>query len=43
MAIVTPAEPPAWQLSGVVDTQVEPTPQVRERYAEVREMTARRP
>ncbi len=37
------AEPPAWPLDDVVETRVEPTPQVRERYAEVREMTAKRP
>ncbi|MBZ5737206.1 xylulokinase [Nocardioides mangrovi] len=37
------AEPPAWPLEGVVETRVDPTPQVRERYAAVREMTAPRP
>ncbi|HEY0952918.1 xylulokinase [Nocardioides sp.] len=37
------AEPPEWPLADVVETHVEPTPQVRERYAEVREMTAKRP
>ena len=37
------AEPPTWPLDDVVETRVEPTPQVRERYAEVREMTAKRP
>jgi len=37
------AEPPQWPLADVVETQVEPTPAVRERYAEVREMTAKRP
>jgi xylulokinase len=36
-------EPPSWPLSGVVETQVEPTPHVRERYAEVRDLTATRP
>ena len=34
------AEPPEWPLSDVVETEVEPTPHVRERYAEVRELTA---
>ena len=33
-------EPPEWPLSDVVETEVEPTPHVRERYAEVRELTA---
>lgn len=33
-------EPPEWPLSDVEQTEVEPTPFVRERYAEVREMTA---
>lgn len=37
------AEPPAWPLADVVETSVEPTPAVRTRYAEVREMTAARP
>lgn len=37
------AEPPAWELSGAVETLADPTPQVRERYASVREMTAPRP
>ena len=37
------AEPPAWPLSDAIDTQVTPTPQVRARYASVREMTATRP
>lgn len=37
------AEPPEWPLSGVVETRVEPTPQVRARYAEVRDLTATRP
>jgi len=36
-------EPPAWELSGAIETLVEPTPQVRERYASVRDMTALRP
>jgi xylulokinase len=36
-------EPPAWPLSGALETHVTPTPAVRERYAEVREMTAPRP
>ena len=37
------AEPPEWPLSGVVETEVEPTPSVRERYASVRDLTAARP
>ena len=37
------AEPPEWPLSGVVSTEVEPTPSVRSRYASVRELTAVRP
>ncbi len=37
------AEPPAWPLADVVATEVEPTPQVRARYAEVRDLTATRP
>lgn len=37
------AEPPVWPLSGVVETRVEPTPQVRARYADVRDLTATRP
>ncbi|GAA4691561.1 xylulokinase [Nocardioides conyzicola] len=37
------AEPPVWPLSGVVSTEVEPTPSVRERYADVRDLTAVRP
>jgi xylulokinase len=36
-------EPPTWPLSGVVDTHVDPTPAVRERYASVRDLTAVRP
>ncbi len=36
-------EPPVWPLAGVVSTEVEPTPSVRERYAEVRDLTASRP
>jgi len=36
-------EPPQWPLTDVVETEVAATPQVRERYAEVREMTAKRP
>jgi xylulokinase len=36
-------EPPVWELAGAVETRVEATPQVRERYAQVREMTAPRP
>ncbi len=37
------AEPPEWPLSGVVSTEVEPTPSVRTRYASVRDLTAVRP
>ena len=37
------AEPPVWPLSGVVSTEAEPTPAVRERYASVRDLTASRP
>lgn len=37
------AEPPEWPLADAVETEVEPTPFVRTRYAEVREMTAVRP
>ena len=37
------AEPPEWPLSGVVSTEVEPTPSVRTRYASVRDLTALRP
>ncbi|MDF1605181.1 xylulokinase [Nocardioides sp. YIM 152315] len=37
------ADPPDWPLAGVVETRVDPTPAVRERYAEVRDLTARRP
>ncbi|HYF74655.1 MAG TPA: xylulokinase [Nocardioides sp.] len=37
------AEAPDWPLADVVETQVEPTPQVRARYAEVRDLTATRP
>ncbi|CAI9418678.1 xylulokinase [Nocardioides sp. T2.26MG-1] len=37
------AEPPQWPLADVVETEVEPTPAVRQRYAEVRDLTASRP
>ena len=36
-------EPPAWQASGTTRAEAEPTPAVRERYAEVRDLTAPRP
>lgn len=36
-------EPPHWELSGGARYEAEPTPFVRERYAEVRELTAERP
>lgn len=35
--------PPAWQTGGGTIFEADPTPWVRERYAEVRELTARRP
>jgi xylulokinase len=35
-------EPPTWQVAGSQTYEADPTPAVRERYAEVREMTARR-
>jgi xylulokinase len=34
--------PPAWQVAGGRTYEADPTPAVRERYAEVRDMTARR-
>jgi xylulokinase len=37
------AEPPVWALSDVASAEVEPTPSVRARYAEVRDLTATRP
>lgn len=37
------AEPPEWTLADVVETSVEATPAVRERYASVRDLTAARP
>jgi xylulokinase len=37
------AEPPRWSASDVEIYQADPTPGVRERYADVRELTARRP
>jgi xylulokinase len=37
------AEPPVWPLADVVETEVAPTPEVRTRYAEVRDLTAPRP
>lgn len=37
------AEPPPWPLADVVTTEVPATPGVRERYAEVRDLTAVRP
>jgi xylulokinase len=37
------AEPPVWPLAHVVETRVDPTPAVRERYAAVRDLTALRP
>lgn len=36
------AEPPQWELPDAVSAEVEPTPVVRERYAEVRDLTANR-
>ncbi len=35
--------PPDWPLAGVVETEAEPTPFVRDRYASVRDLTAARP
>lgn len=37
------ASPPDWPLADVVETEVPPTPAVRQRYAEVRDLTAVRP
>jgi xylulokinase len=37
------AEPPAWAATGTTRFEAAATPQVRERYAEVRDLTARRP
>jgi xylulokinase len=37
------AEPPTWPLADVVETEAEPTPSVRSRYASVRDLTAARP
>ncbi len=37
------AEPPSWPLADAVETEVEPTPFVRARYASVRDLTAVRP
>ena len=34
--------PPEWSVEGVQVYEADPTPHVRERYAEVREMTAQR-
>ncbi len=34
---------PAWELSGSQVFEADPVPAVRERYAEVRDLTARRP
>jgi xylulokinase len=36
-------EPPHWQVGDVATYEAEPTPDVRARYAEVRELTAHRP
>jgi xylulokinase len=36
------AEPPTWKVASSETYEADPTPAVRERYAEVREMTARR-
>lgn len=35
--------PPAWAIEGTESFEADPTPAVRERYAEVRDLTARRP
>jgi xylulokinase len=37
------AEPPAWGAAGTTRYEADPAPAVRERYAEVRELVARRP
>jgi xylulokinase len=37
------AQPPAWKLADASFVESEPTPHVRERYAEVRDLTATRP
>jgi xylulokinase len=37
------AEPPAWAAAGTSRYEADPTPAVRERYAEVRDLVARRP
>ena len=37
------AEPPEWPLADAVDTEVTPTPFVRERYAQARDLTVSRP
>jgi xylulokinase len=37
------AEPPGWQAGGAETYEADPVPAVRERYAEVRDLTARRP
>ncbi|GAB2460272.1 xylulokinase [Nocardioides hungaricus] len=42
-ALAGTPEPPEWPLEDVVETSVEPTPAVRERYASVRDLTAVRP
>ncbi len=36
-------EPPAWQVAGTETFEAAPTPSVRDRYAEVRDLTAHRP
>ena len=36
-------EPPSWPLAGVESYEGDPLPAVRERYAEVRDLTASRP
>jgi xylulokinase len=36
------AAPPRWPVEGEQLFEAEPTPEVRERYAEVRDLTARR-
>ena len=35
------AEPPDWPLADVVHSEADPTPHVRERYAEARDLTLR--
>ena len=40
--VLTGAEPPVWEPAGTVVREADPTPAVRARYAEVRDLTAAR-